>query len=96
MELYLSEYVTFFSHIPYGVFFVINYYTYMCMNCRLGKDLTLDSNSGNFRCAVCQADEAPNDGTIFSASSGPMLCLKCSKKKDAMEGKRASVPTLMI
>ncbi|XP_076913175.1 putative protein phosphatase 2C 5 [Bidens hawaiensis] len=64
---------------------------------RLGKGLPL--NSGIFRCAVCQGDEAPNDdtsGTIFSASSGPMLCSKCRRKKDAMEGKRASVSTLMI
>lgn len=63
---------------------------------RLGKDLALNGNSGIFRCAVCQADEAPNDATILSASVGPMLCSKCSRKKDAMEGKRASVPTLMI
>ncbi|KAI3810473.1 hypothetical protein L1987_20088 [Smallanthus sonchifolius] len=66
---------------------------------RLGKDLHLNSNSGTFRCAVCQGNEAPNDdlsGTIFSLSSGPMLCSKCRRKKDAMEGKRASVPTLMI
>lgn len=65
---------------------------------RLGKDLPLNSNSGIFRCAVCQADEAPNDDiseTIFSASSGPMLCSICRRKKDAMEGKRSSVPTLM-
>ncbi|KAK9070695.1 hypothetical protein SSX86_011097 [Deinandra increscens subsp. villosa] len=64
---------------------------------RLGKDMHL--NSGIFRCAVCQGDEAPNDdlsGSIFSPSSGPMLCSKCRRKKDAMEGKRASVPTLMI
>lgn len=66
---------------------------------RLGKDMPLNSNSGIFRCAVCQANEAPNDDvseTIFSQSSGPMLCSKCRRKKDAMEGKRSSVPTLMI
>ncbi|KAK1440427.1 hypothetical protein QVD17_06254 [Tagetes erecta] len=65
---------------------------------RLGKNMPLNSNSGTFRCAVCQGNEAPNDDlseTIFSHSSGPMLCSKCRKKKDAMEGKRAIVPTLM-
>ncbi|KAI3675998.1 hypothetical protein L1987_85594 [Smallanthus sonchifolius] len=58
---------------------------------RLGKDLHLNSNSGTFRCAVCQGNEAPNDdlsGTIFSPSPGPMLCSKCRRKKDAMEGKK--------
>ncbi|GJU66898.1 armadillo-like helical domain-containing protein [Tanacetum coccineum] len=65
---------------------------------RLGKDLPLNSNPGIFRFVVCQADEAPNDDiseTIFSASSGPMLCSIYRRKKDAVEGKRSSVPTLM-
>ncbi|GKD97751.1 RRP12-like protein, partial [Tanacetum coccineum] len=65
---------------------------------RLGKDLSLNSNPGIFRFVVCQADEAPNDDiseTIFSTSSGPMLCSICRRKKDAVKGKRSSVPTLM-
>lgn len=52
---------------------------------RLGKDLALDSNTGIFRCAVCQAEEATNDDV-----AGPMFCSKCRRKKDAMEGKRQS------
>ncbi|KAL8205896.1 hypothetical protein R6Q57_009447 [Mikania cordata] len=66
---------------------------------RLGKDFPINSNLGIFRCAVCQGNEAPIEelsGTIFSASSGPMLCSKCKRKKDAMEGKRASVPTTLM
>ncbi|KAL4556234.1 hypothetical protein LXL04_038878 [Taraxacum kok-saghyz] len=46
---------------------------------RLGKDVALDSK----RCAVCQADEVASDDV-----AGPMLCSKCRRKKDAMEGKR--------
>lgn len=72
---------------------------------RLGKDLTLDTNSGLFRCAVCQVDQPPadglsvNSGPFFSPASkpweGPFLCSNCRKKKDAMEGKRPSIPTMI-
>lgn len=73
---------------------------------RLGKDFPLNPNSGLFRCAVCQVDQPPSDGLsvnsgpFFSPSSkpweGPFLCAKCRKKKDAMEGKRASIPTVIV
>lgn len=71
---------------------------------RLGKDFPLDSNSGLFKCAICQADQQPseglsvNSGPFFSPSSrpweGPFLCATCRRKKDAMEGKRPSRPTI--
>ncbi|CAH9141109.1 unnamed protein product [Cuscuta epithymum] len=69
---------------------------------RLGKDVSLDSNSGLFRCAVCQAGQPPSEGlsvnssTLFSPApkpwEGPFLCANCRRKKDAMEGKRLSRP----
>lgn len=72
---------------------------------RLGKDFPSDANSGIIRCAVCQVDQPPadglsvNHGPFFSPASkpweGPFLCTICQKKKDAMEGKRASRPTLI-
>lgn len=54
---------------------------------RLGNDDTVGSpTSGLLTCAVCQAD--------LDASSkpwqGPLLCVGCRDKKDAMEGKRPS------
>ncbi|KAL2514905.1 putative protein phosphatase 2C 5 [Forsythia ovata] len=65
---------------------------------RLGKDFPVDSNSGIFRCAICQANQPPseglsvNSGPFFSLASkpweGPFLCASCCRKKDAMEGKR--------
>ncbi|XP_060219301.1 probable protein phosphatase 2C 5 [Lycium barbarum] len=71
---------------------------------RLGKDFPLDPSSGLFRCAVCQADQPPseglsvNSGPFFSPASkpweGPFLCATCRWKKDAMEGKRPSRPTI--
>ncbi|XP_044481888.1 probable protein phosphatase 2C 5 [Mangifera indica] len=71
---------------------------------RLGKDFPLNS-SGLFRCAVCQVDQPPSDGSsvnsgpFFSPSSkpweGPFLCANCRRKKDAMEGKRPSRATVM-
>ncbi|XP_050224379.1 probable protein phosphatase 2C 5 isoform X2 [Mercurialis annua] len=71
---------------------------------RLGKDTPLNVNSGLYRCAVCQVDEAPteilsvNSGSFLSPGSqpweGPFLCPKCQKKKDAMEGKRPTRPTI--
>ncbi|CAN4111017.1 unnamed protein product [Withania somnifera] len=71
---------------------------------RLGKDFPLDSSSGLFRCAVCQADQplseglSVNSGPFFSPASkpweGPFLCATCRRKKDAMEGKRPSRPTI--
>ncbi|XP_029126899.1 probable protein phosphatase 2C 5 isoform X2 [Cajanus cajan] len=71
---------------------------------RLGKDFPLNKNSGIFRCAVCQVDQPPGDGLsvnsgpFFSPASnpweGPFLCTNCRKKKDAMEGKRPSRPTV--
>ncbi|KAM4118978.1 hypothetical protein ACJW30_03G024600 [Castanea mollissima] len=72
---------------------------------RLGKDFPSNTNSGLFRCAVCQVDQAPadglsvNSGPFFSPASkpweGPFLCANCRKKKDAMEGKRAGIPTVI-
>lgn len=71
---------------------------------RLGKDFPLNSDSGLFKCAICQLDQQPseglsvNSGPFFSPSSkpweGPFLCATCRKKKDAMEGKRPSTPTI--
>ncbi|KAH0733331.1 hypothetical protein KY289_004519 [Solanum tuberosum] len=71
---------------------------------RLGKDFPLDSSSGLFRCAVCQADMPAseglcvNSGPFFSPASkpwdGPFLCATCRRKKDAMEGKRPSRPII--
>ncbi|XP_022742918.1 probable protein phosphatase 2C 5 isoform X2 [Durio zibethinus] len=71
---------------------------------RLGKDFPMSANSGIFKCAVCQIDQPPaegitaNSGPFFSPASkpweGPFLCNKCRKKKDAMEGKRPSRPTV--
>ncbi|KAG6588608.1 probable protein phosphatase 2C 5 [Cucurbita pepo subsp. pepo] len=73
---------------------------------RLGKDLASDPNSGIFKCAVCQVDQPPNEnlsmnsGPFFSPSSkpweGPFLCATCRRKKDAMEGKRATKPTITV
>ncbi|XP_027937099.1 probable protein phosphatase 2C 5 [Vigna unguiculata] len=70
---------------------------------RLGKDFPSSTNSGMFRCAVCQADQPSGDGlpmntgSFFSPVSkpweGPFLCTNCQKKKDAMEGKRSSSPS---
>ncbi|WVY97003.1 hypothetical protein V8G54_029154 [Vigna mungo] len=70
---------------------------------RLGKDFPSSTNSGMFRCAVCQADQPSGDGisvntgSFFSPVSkpweGPFLCTNCQKKKDAMEGKRSSRPS---
>ncbi|GMI65404.1 hypothetical protein like AT1G09160 [Hibiscus trionum] len=72
---------------------------------RLGKDFPMDTNSGIFKCAVCQVDQPPaegltlNSGPFFSPASkpweGPFLCTNCRKKKDAMEGKRTSKPTVI-
>ncbi|XP_048325084.1 probable protein phosphatase 2C 5 isoform X2 [Ziziphus jujuba] len=72
---------------------------------RLGKDFPLDTNSGIFRCAICQVDQPPadglsvNSGPFFSPASkpweGPFLCTTCRKKKDAMEGKGPSRPTVI-
>ncbi|KAK6915641.1 PPM-type phosphatase-like domain [Dillenia turbinata] len=71
---------------------------------RLGKDCPSYTNSGIFKCAVCQVDQPPNDGLpansvpFFSPASrpweGPFLCANCRRKKDAMEGKRPSRPTV--
>uniref|UniRef100_A0A5B6ZCR0 protein-serine/threonine phosphatase n=1 Tax=Davidia involucrata TaxID=16924 RepID=A0A5B6ZCR0_DAVIN len=71
---------------------------------RLGKDFPLNTNSGLVRCAVCQVDQPPSDGLsvnsgpFFSPASkpweGPFLCTNCRKKKDAMEGKRSSMPAV--
>uniref|UniRef100_A0A1J3HLW2 protein-serine/threonine phosphatase n=1 Tax=Noccaea caerulescens TaxID=107243 RepID=A0A1J3HLW2_NOCCA len=67
---------------------------------RLGKDLPSNTDTGLLKCAVCQTDESPgeglsnNGGPIISSASkrweGPFLCTVCKKKKDAMEGKRAT------
>ncbi|XP_073150688.1 probable protein phosphatase 2C 5 [Henckelia pumila] len=71
---------------------------------RLGKDFPLDSNSGLFRCAICQVHQPPgeglsvNSGPFFSPASrpweGPFLCASCRRKKDAMEGKKTSTPSV--
>lgn len=69
---------------------------------RLGKDFPSNTNSGMFRCAVCQADQPSVDGLSVNTGSffsppvskpweGPLLCTNCQKKKDAMEGKRSSM-----
>lgn len=67
---------------------------------RLGKDISLNGNSGLFRCAVCQVDQSPTDAQSINSESlvspasnpreGPFLCTNCQRKKDAMEGKRQS------
>ncbi|OAY43992.1 probable protein phosphatase 2C 5 isoform X1 [Manihot esculenta] len=72
---------------------------------RLGKDFPSNTNSGLYRCAVCQVDQNPTDGlsvnsgSFFSPGSkpweGPFLCPNCQKKKDAMEGKIPSRPTVI-
>lgn len=71
---------------------------------RLGKDFPLDSNSGLFRCAICQVHQptgeglSVNSGPFFSPASrpweGPFLCASCRRKKDAMEGKQTSTPSV--
>ncbi|XP_073288115.1 probable protein phosphatase 2C 5 [Primulina huaijiensis] len=71
---------------------------------RLGKDFPLDSNSGLFRCAICQVHQPPgeglsvNSGPFFSPASrpweGPFLCASCRRKKDAMEGKKPTTPAV--
>ncbi|MBA0860938.1 hypothetical protein Goshw_022687 [Gossypium schwendimanii] len=68
---------------------------------RLGKDFPMNTNSGLFKCAVCQVDQPPaegltvNSGPFFSPASkpweGPFLCTNCRKKKDAMEGNSANM-----
>ncbi|GAA0148905.1 protein phosphatase [Lithospermum erythrorhizon] len=65
---------------------------------RLGKDFLLSSNSGLLKCAVCQVELPPTEGSpikpvsLYSRASKPceatLLCANCCKKKDAMEGKR--------
>ncbi|KAK1317037.1 putative protein phosphatase 2C 33 [Acorus calamus] len=65
---------------------------------RLGTDFPLKTSSGHYRCAICQVEQAPNEGIsvnagpYFSPSSkpweGPFLCAECRAKKDAMEGKK--------
>ena len=85
-----------------SVFSITDFYH---KNCRLGKDFPMNANSGIFKCAVCQVDQPPaegltlNSGPFFSPSSkpweGPFLCTNCRKKKDAMEGKRPSKPTVI-
>nr|ABK92834.1 unknown [Populus trichocarpa] len=72
---------------------------------RLSKYFPANANSGLCRCAVCQVDQTPGDslsvnsGSFFTPGSkpweGPFLCSNCQKKKDAMEGKRSSRPTVM-
>ncbi|PKI76160.1 probable protein phosphatase 2C 5 [Punica granatum] len=69
---------------------------------RLGKNFPPNQNSGSYRCAVCQVNQPPadnvtaNSGPLFLPASqpweGPYLCPTCQKKKDAMEGKKASKP----
>ncbi|KZV47326.1 putative protein phosphatase 2C 5 [Dorcoceras hygrometricum] len=72
---------------------------------RLGKDFPLDSNSGLFRCAICQVQQPPgeglsvNSGPFFSPASrpweGPFLCASCRRKKDAMEGKKPTTRSVI-
>ncbi|KAK4804371.1 hypothetical protein SAY86_004188 [Trapa natans] len=67
---------------------------------RLGKNFPPNQSPGVFRCAVCLVDKLPcdnelaNSGPMFSTASepldGPFLCTTCQKKKDAMEGKKAT------
>ncbi|KAL8155493.1 putative protein phosphatase 2C 5 [Apium graveolens] len=73
---------------------------------RLGKDFPLNSDSGIYRCAICQVDQpagdglSVNSGPFFSPSSkpweGPFLCANCRKKKDAMEGKIGTRPAATV
>ncbi|KAE8684084.1 Kinesin-4 [Hibiscus syriacus] len=73
---------------------------------RLGKDFPMNTNSGIFKCTICQVDQPPaecltlNSGPFFSPASkpweGPFLCTNCRKKKDAMEGKTTSTPTVIM
>lgn len=68
--------------------------------CRLVNNFPLKVNSSPFRCAICQTDQAPDEGLSPAAGAcfspgrkpcvGPYLCTDCRKKKDAMEGKRPS------
>lgn len=70
---------------------------------RLGTNFPSKANSPPFRCAICQTDQAPDQGPSAAAGSyfspgrkpceGPYLCTDCRKKKDAMEGKQTSRPT---
>ncbi|KAK8501642.1 hypothetical protein V6N13_009640 [Hibiscus sabdariffa] len=72
---------------------------------RLGKDFPTNTNSGIFKCAVCQVDQPLAEGLtvnsepFFSPASkpweGPYLCTNCRRKKDAMEGKMTSKPTVI-
>ncbi|GAB4835769.1 hypothetical protein Ancab_000679 [Ancistrocladus abbreviatus] len=69
---------------------------------RLGKDFPTNPDWRMLKCAICQADQPPNNG--LSVNSGPFLlatskpgdglflCSNCRRKKDAMEGKRAINP----
>ncbi|KAI5398610.1 hypothetical protein KIW84_064106 [Lathyrus oleraceus] len=71
---------------------------------RLGKDVSSNTNSGIYRCAVCLADQDQSSGnnglsmnadhfimpvSVSKPREGPFLCTICQKKKDAMEGKRS-------
>ncbi|KAL5197104.1 hypothetical protein ABZP36_000616 [Zizania latifolia] len=71
---------------------------------RLGRNLSLKAASPPFRCAICQVDQEPLEGSMTENGGsycsspcapwgGPYLCSDCQKKKDAMEGKRSSHST---
>lgn len=77
---------------------------FVSLKCRLGKDVSSNTNSGIYRCAVCLADQDQSSGnnglsmnadhfimpvSVSKPREGPFLCTICQKKKDAMEGKRS-------
>ncbi|KAL8171797.1 hypothetical protein V2J09_023601 [Rumex salicifolius] len=66
---------------------------------KLGKDIPMNPDSGMFRCAVCQVDQAPptaGDGPASTPGDGLFLCSNCRKKRDAMEGRRSIQPSVSL
>ncbi|KAJ6876675.1 LOW QUALITY PROTEIN: hypothetical protein NC651_029623 [Populus alba x Populus x berolinensis] len=71
----------------------------------LSKYFPANTNSGLCRCAVCQVDQTPGDSLSVNSCSffsldqshgkAPSSAVTVRKKKDAMEGKRSSRPTVM-
>ncbi|KAJ6876677.1 hypothetical protein NC651_029623 [Populus alba x Populus x berolinensis] len=72
----------------------------------LSKYFPANTNSGLCRCAVCQVDQTPGDSLSVNSCSffsldqshgkAPSSAVTVRKKKDAMEGKRSSRPTLLL
>ncbi|KAG0483494.1 hypothetical protein HPP92_011578 [Vanilla planifolia] len=71
---------------------------------RLGSKSPWKTNSLPYKCAICQTDQVPNETTPLSSDpfplpsskpyKGPYFCTDCKRKKDAMEGKRSTRPTV--